>query len=94
MIQVWLIDNQGFYTNESKLVYEVGDNMTTVPLLVGYIKPQLVDGVWQEGATEEEIKAWQEANRPPVAEETQEQKMARLEEHMSLLQDVVFSALL
>lgn len=58
MIQVCLIDENGFYTGESKFVDEVTEGMTTVPYLVGHIKGKLVNGEWTEGATEEEIAEW------------------------------------
>lgn len=65
MVQVWLIDKQGFYQNESKFVEETSENMTTVPLLVGYIKPKLVNADWVEGATEEEIQEWKDKQPKP-----------------------------
>lgn len=66
MIQVWLIDENGYYLNKSKFVDKVGLNMTEVPLLVGYVKPQLINGEWVEGATEEEIQAYNDA-KPIIA---------------------------
>lgn len=68
MTQVWLIDEDNFFTGESIFVEEVKENMTTVPYLVGYVKGKLVDGQWIEGATEEEIeeiKRQEEENTVP-----------------------------
>lgn len=65
MIQVYLLDENNFFTGESKFVEEVKEGMTTVPYLVGYIKGKLVDGAWIEGATEEEIKAFYDAQPVP-----------------------------
>ena len=64
MIQVWLYDKNNVFT-ESKLVYEVAENMTVIPLLVGYVKPTFNEELqqWYEGATEEEIQKWQEENK-------------------------------
>ena len=41
---------------------------------VGLIKPFFKNGKWIEGATEEEIKAWQEKNRV-VKEVTEQEKL-------------------
>lgn len=70
MMQVWLYDKNKVFT-ESIFVDAVGENMTIEPLLVGYIKPTFNGADWIEGATEKEIKAWEEANKPkpPVIEE-------------------------
>lgn len=61
MIQVWIYDKNNVFT-ESTFVEEVMENMTTVPLLVGYVKPTFTGREWVEGATDEEIKEWQETN--------------------------------
>lgn len=63
MIQVWLTDRQGFYQGESTFVEELLENMTTEPLLIGYVKPKLVGGLWIEGATEEEITEWKQSQQ-------------------------------
>lgn len=88
MIQVWVYDKDKVFV-ESKLVEEVGQNMTTVPLLVGYVKPTFTGREWIEGATDEEIKEWQETNKPKPQEpnkmEVLEKKVAELEEEKELL---------
>lgn len=63
MTQVWLLDENKFFTGESKFVEEVEDNMTTEPLLVGYVKAKWTGREWIEGATEEEIKEWQDTQQ-------------------------------
>lgn len=69
-MQVFIYDENGFYL-ESKFVDELGENMTTVPILVGRIKPKFDTKLneWVEGATEEEIKEWE--NKQPVSEPTE-----------------------
>ena len=63
MIQVWLLDEQNYFTGESIFVEEVADNMTTKPLLIGYVKAKWTGEEWDEGATEEEIKEWQDTQQ-------------------------------
>ena len=69
MIQVWTYDENKVFV-ESIFVDEVTQNMTTIPFLVGYIKPTFNEELeeWFEGATEEEIKAWEEENKPKPQE--------------------------
>ena len=63
MTQVWLIDYNGFYQNESKFVEEVKKGMITVPLLTGYVKPLFNGTEWVEGATKEEIQEWKQSQQ-------------------------------
>ena len=65
MKQVWIYDENKIFITYS-FVEEVIDNMTIVPLLVGYYKPTFNEDLqeWFEGATEEEIKQWEEENKP------------------------------
>ena len=63
MIQVWLLDEQNYFTGESIFVEEVADNMTTKPLLIGYVKAKWTGEEWVEGAIEEEIKEWQDTQQ-------------------------------
>lgn len=78
-MQVWIIDKNGFYAGESKFVQEVTDLMTTVPLLVGYVKPKFNGTEWTEGATEEEVEAWKQSQQidicipPPTNEDLHNQ---------------------
>lgn len=91
MIQVWLLDENGFFTGESIFVEELDENMTTDPLLVGYVKAKWVDGKWAEGATDEEIKAWEEVNKIDISSEpTTEERITKLEEEKSILAENVY----
>lgn len=65
MTQVWLLDENKFFTGISKFVEEVEENMTTEPLLVGYVKAKFTGREWIEGATDEEIQQW-ENSRPKL----------------------------
>ena len=67
MIQVWLLDEYNYFTGESVFVEEVTENMTTEPLLVGYVKAKWTGEEWIEGATDEELKEWVEAQPKPAA---------------------------
>ena len=80
-MQIWVIDENGFYKNESKIIAEeeYTNLMTTVPLTVGYVKPQLVNNQWIEGATQEEIEAWKEANNKPNEPDEVETLTARVD---------------
>ena len=65
MIQVWLLDENNYFTGESIFVEEVTEQMTTEPLLIGYVKAKWTGNEWVEGATEEELKEWEEAQPKP-----------------------------
>lgn len=86
MIQVWLYDENKVFT-ESTLVEEVTENMTTVPLLIGYIKPTFNEELqeWFEGATEEEIKEWEEANKVVEEPNKMEVRLGQIEEAVGML---------
>lgn len=62
MIQVWLIDENNFYTGKCDFVEEPKENEITKPYEVGYVKAkwdfELQD--WIEGATAEEIQEWKD----------------------------------
>ena len=73
-MQVWLYDENKVFT-ESIFVEELKENMTKVPLLVGHIKPTFNGEEWFEGATEEEIKVWQEENEPQEPQKTLEEQL-------------------
>ncbi|WP_053983794.1 hypothetical protein [Niameybacter massiliensis] len=97
MQQIWIIDANGFYEDESRLVERQFDNhgnelplpvnvpYTTVPLTVGYVKPKLVDGSWEEGATPEEIQTWKEANKTNIAPDKTEVRLTQIEEAIGML---------
>lgn len=92
MIQVWLTDRQGFYQGESTFVEELLENMTTEPLLIGYVKPKLVGGLWIEGATEEEITEWKQSQQIDICPEpTAEEKIAQLEQDKEALAENVYA---
>lgn len=67
-MQVFIYDNEGLYI-ESKFVDEIEENMTTIPILVGHIKPKFDKELkeWVEGATQEEIKEWE--NKQSIQEQ-------------------------
>ena len=79
MIQVWLYDENKVFI-ESIFVDEVIENMTTIPLLVGYVKPTFNEELqeWFEGATAEEIQKWKDEN-VVVPQATLEDKIDILE---------------
>lgn len=91
MIQVWLFDENNIFTGVTKVVKEVVENMTDIPLLVGYIKP-LFNGIrWEEGATAEEIEQWKEANKIDICPKpTTEERVLKLEEEKSILAENVY----
>lgn len=89
-MQVWIIDSDGFYENESRFVEEVADGMTTLPLLVGYVKPQFNGSEWQEGATEEEIQAWKDSQQIDICPEpTIQEEVESLKEQVLELSDII-----
>lgn len=57
MIQVWLYDENKVFIESTFVEEEVIENMTTVPLTIGYYKPTFNEELeeWYEGATDEEI---------------------------------------
>lgn len=90
MIQVWIVDENGFYINES--LFKRNDDITefdvTEPLHTDFlcVKPKWNGKEWVEGATEEEIKEWEEANKP-IPQEPNEMEILQGENKM--LWDVV-----
>lgn len=94
MIQVWLYDENKVFI-ESTFVEEILENMTTVPLLVGYITPTFNEELqeWYEGATQEEIDKWHEDNKPLPSEPSTEDKMEVLKAKVAE-QDVTCANLL
>lgn len=89
MIQVWTYDENKVFV-ESIFVDEVTRNMTTIPFLVGYIKPTFNEELeeWFEGATEEEIKAWEEENKPKPTEPSTENEMEALTARVDGLENI------
>lgn len=91
MIQVWLIDENGFYINESKFVEKLEEGMTDIPLLVGYVKSKFVNGEWIEGATEKEIEKWKDSQQIDICPEpTDKERITKLEEEKSILAENVY----
>lgn len=89
MIQVWLLDENDFFTGESKFVDKLCNNMTSEPLTVGYIKAKWTGTEWVEGATDEEIDEWNdsqpEPSIPPKSNEELEQENKILKAQISAL---------
>lgn len=77
MIQVWLYDENNIFI-KSIFVNEIDENMTDIPLLIGYIKPMFNGVNWVEGATQEEINSWNKENRTK-SDPTPLQKISDLE---------------
>ena len=91
-MQVWIIDKNGFYAGESKFVQEVTDLMTTVPLLVGYVKPKFNGTEWTEGATEEEVEAWKQSQQIDICPpKTTEQQVAELINQVTVMDQIIAS---
>ena len=86
MTQVWYIDDNGFYLNESDMVEEVEEGMITIPMTFGYVNPKFVDGQWIEGATEEEIKEWTDS-LPKVESYIAPKTNEELENEIKLLKE-------
>lgn len=85
MTQVWIYDENKLFI-ESKFVDEVVESMTDVPLTVGYVKAKFdeVNQVWVEGATQEEIDTWNEANKPSTKPSTDDKMEVLLAENKEL----------
>ena len=79
MIQVWKIDNEGYFTGESdfKEERELNQFDITEEFNVGYIRPRWNGLKWIEGATEEEIRQFEEDMSKPV-EPTELEKLKEL----------------
>ena len=66
MIQAYLYDSDYIFT-ESKFVEILGNYKTDVPMSIGYVKPKfdIKKNEWVEGASEQEIKDWEDAQVKP-----------------------------
>lgn len=85
MIQVWKIDNEGYFTGKSdfKEERELTQFDVTEAIDVGYIKPRWKGSKWIEGATEDEIRQFkEEMSKPPEPTE-----IDRLKERIELLEN-------
>lgn len=71
-MRVYKLDSNNFYVTFTELTEENKDtlNYTAKQMTVGYVKPKFDFDLdeWVEGATQQEIDAWHEANRPPIQE--------------------------
>lgn len=91
MVQVWLLDKLGFFTGESVFVEKIEENMTTEPLLIGYVRAKWTGEEWVEGATEEEIKEWQDTQQIDICTvPTDQERITKLEEEKSILAENVY----
>lgn len=86
MIQAWLLDEDNYFIGESTFVEESTENMTTEPLLVGYIKAKWTSEEWIEGATEEEIQAWKDSQPKEALQETIDERDISLEKQLADLE--------
>lgn len=77
MIQVWCVDENGFFT-ESILVEEIKENMTEIPIIIGFYKAKWDGSKWIEGATNQEIQEWKDKNIVIVEPSEQEILNAQL----------------
>lgn len=92
MIQVWIYDENNFYAGKNCFVEEAQENMTAIPLTIGYIKPYFnkYTQEWSEGATQDEIDKWYEDNKvdtPPTPSLDDEIKV--LKEQNKVLNDAI-----
>ncbi len=88
MIQVWEIDNEGYFTGESDFKEErkLTQFDVTEAIDVGYIKPRWNSSKWIEGATEEEIKQFEEdISKPPEPTELDKLKELVLAQQEEML---------
>lgn len=92
MIQAFLLDTKGYFTGCTMLTNELVDNMTDVPLTVGYVKPYFNGDYWEEGATQEEIEAWNKTNKIDICPiPSIDDRINQLEEDKKVLAENVFA---
>lgn len=70
-MQVWKIDKDNFYTDESYFIEEPSNNEISIPILIGYVKPKWTGVEWIEGATEKEIQEWKDSQVAQPKEPTE-----------------------
>lgn len=91
IMQVWLLDSDNFWTGRFDFVEEVTEGMTDIPLINEFVRSQLVNGEWVEGATEEEIQSWKDGQQiDNCSEPTTEERVLKLEEEKSILAENVY----
>lgn len=100
-MMVFQLDENNFYIGFIELTEENKNNLnyTKVSIIDGYCRPRFNHETqeWIEGATEEEIKIWEEANKvesPVDGMEVLESKVKELEENQvgqdSIIDDLIF----
>lgn len=98
---MWIYDEQKFFIKTVMTTQDI-ENSTTVGFNVGYVKPKFNEELqeWFEGATEEEIKQWQEENKPvlePNEVEILKSEIETLKESQQvqdfLIDDIVFEVI-
>lgn len=91
MIQVWLIDKDGYFTGDTDMVDNVESYMVTKPYTVGYIKGYWNGSDWEEGATQEEIEEWNKTNKIDICPKpTAEERITQLEADKEALAQNVY----
>lgn len=88
MIQVWKVDNEGYFTGESDFKEEKELNQFDIieEITVGYIKARWNGSKWIEGATEEEIRQFkEEMSKPPEPTELEKLKELVLAQQEEML---------
>ncbi len=90
MIQVYKIDENGFYTFETDRVEEPNELEITTPCNTceenTFYKPKWTGETWVEGATQEEID---EINKIDICEPTDRERMDQLEGVVGMLAEQV-----
>lgn len=93
MIQVYKIDENGFYTFETYDVEEPNEFEITTPCKTcednDFYKPKWTGETWVEGATEEEIREWEEQDKIDICEPTDRERMDQLEGMVGMLAEQV-----
>ena len=89
-MQVWLLDSDNFWTGRFDFVEEVTEGMTGIPLINEFVRSQLVNGEWVEGATEKEIKEYEDNKIDICPGPTPEERIIKLEEEKSILAENVY----
>ena len=87
-MNVCFYDENGYYTGHDT-VQELGEGMTTVHFDVGYIKPHFNGVSWEEGATQEEIEAWENNNKIDICEEDRPKTNKELTEEQIKMQKII-----
>lgn len=86
-MQIWKIDINGIFTGESYFVEEPTSDEITSPITVGYVKAKWTGTEWMEGATAEEITAWQEEqnNQPKSLTEIEQLRLDQAQANSEII---------